>query len=540
MRSTMKWIPAVLLAFGTTACLDLEVKNENQPDINRALSEPSDVEQVIATSFNIWIGTFNSTDFSRPFTQLADELTSTITTRTVQWSEEPRFPFNNDPQGDPVWIPRRPWDNFSECIANTNDGLRAIKNGMILQTINAGEAEAADNTDRGYVFAKIMQGLCIGTLGLTNDLVAIATEDTVIPQGYDDQRNWEREHLQDHTQMTQVAVNSLEQAIARAETGVQFVTPLTWINQNQYNNQQMIELAHTLIARFLVYSPRTPAERAAVDWQKVLFHTERGLTYDWGVTLQSGIRTLGDWLGLVTNTGSSQFRQDIQYLGGADQSGAYQTWLATPLRDRLPFTIVTPDRRVTGTTPTTNGAYFRYMSSLSIFNVDRGTYNQSHYQWYRRANSAYGGFTSSTGFYAMATADENRLLRAEALIRTGDVAAAIPLINVSRQRTVRVGTTVFAQNLPPLLANGDVPEVNGECVPRRKSGACGDVMDALVWERKMELMGQDPVRTLADHRGLGLLEPGTLVHWPIPGRYLVSLLMPIYTHGGIGGTGAAQ
>jgi hypothetical protein len=277
-----------------------------------------------------------------------------------------------------------------------------------------------------------------------------------------------------------------------------------------------------------------------VDWQKVLFHTERGLTYDWGVTLQSGIRTLGDWLGLVTNTGSSQFRQDIQYLGGADQSGAYQTWLATPLRDRLPFTIVTPDRRVTGTTPTTNGAYFRYMSSLSIFNVDRGTYNQSHYQWYRRANSAYGGFTSSTGFYAMATADENRLLRAEALIRTGDVAAAIPLINVSRQRTVRVGTTVFAQNLPPLLANGDVPEVNGECVPRRKSGACGDVMDALVWERKMELMGQDPVRTLADHRGLGLLKPGTLVHWPIPGRYLVSLLMPIYTHGGIGGTAAAQ
>jgi hypothetical protein len=98
---------------------------------------------------------------------------------------------------------------------------------------------------------------------------------------------------------------------------------------------------------------------------------------------------------------------------------------------------------------------------------------------------------------------------------------------------------VFATNLPPITTAG-APLVNGACVPRRKNGACGDVMDALVWERKMELMGLDPIRTWADHRGLGLLEPGTLLHWPIPGRYLASLLMPIYTDGGVGNAGAAQ
>jgi hypothetical protein len=409
---------------------------------------------------------------------------------------------------------------------------------MVIRTLNVGDTAVTDNTDRAVAFAKLMQGICLGYLALALDQIAAATEDTIIPQGYDDQRAWERTHMKPYQQLQQMAILSLEAAIERAQTGAQFTTPLTWINQKQYNNAEIAQLAHTMIARFLVYNPRTPQERAAVNWQQVLTHTQQGLTYDFGPTMQDGILESGNWLGLMTNTNSgSQFRMDPHFFGPGDQSGNYQTWLNALPDTRTPFVITTPDRRLTGATPTSNGAYFRYMSSLSNFNVARGIQYQSHYQWHRRAN--YGGFNSETGQWVLFSADENRLLQAEALLRTGNVQGAVDLINVSRVRGVRVGTTNFAPNLPPITTEG-ATMVDGVCVPRKKSGACGDVMDALIWERKMELTGSDAFRYWADARGLGLLQPGTLLHMPVPGRYLVSLLLPIYTHGGVGGTGAAQ
>jgi hypothetical protein len=559
MRMIKRAMLAGALALSTTACLDMDVVNQNAPDIERALRDPGDVETVISSSFIIWYNNLLNNDVIRIYPQLADQNTTTLTQRGFQWSREPREPFNNDPQGDQVWIPRGPWDGFSECTANTNDGLRRIKEGLAIRTPDAG-GTVVDNTDRAYVFAKLFQGICIGYLGLILDQIASAQEDTIIPAGFDEQRDWEREHLKPYTSQLAMAQQSLDEAIARATSGVQFTTPVTWINQQSLNNQQVIELANTMAARFMVLNARTPAERGQVDWQKVLQHTEKGLTYDFGPTLQQGILTNNNWIGQVnptgTNTSSGEHRTDYKYLGPADQSGNYQTWLNTLPENRTPFYLSTPDRRVMAAAPGTctgapttaacspNGAYFRNRGNVSNFDVARGVQYQSFYVYYKRFNSGYGGFTSQTGQAVMASVDENRLLRAEALLRTGQVQAAIDLINVTRTRAVRIGTTNIATNLPPIpngtSATARLPMVNGACVPRKNDGTCGDIMDALIWERKMELHLQDAVSWWAYARGAGLLLPGTLFHMPIPGRYLVSLLMPIYTHGGIGGTGTAQ
>jgi hypothetical protein len=79
-----------------------------------------------------------------------------------------------------------------------------------------------------------------------------------------------------------------------------------------------------------------------------------------------------------------------------------------------------------------------------------------------------------------------------------------------------------------------------DCVPRTKTGACGSLWDALIYERSIESAGADALRAWYDNRGSGLLQPGTTIHMPIPGRYLVSLGIPIYSFGGVGGQGAAQ
>ena len=84
-----------------------------------------------------------------------------------------------------------------------------------------------------------------------------------------------------------------------------------------------------------------------------------------------------------------------------------------------------------------------------------------------------------------------------------------------------------------------MPTVNGQCVPRREDGTCGDLMDALRWERLIELVGLNPMRAWHDRRGFGELLVGTWVHLPVPARYLVGLGIPNYTFGGVGGSCAA-
>jgi hypothetical protein len=575
MRNSGNGVLAVMMALVTTACFDLDVVNQNNPDIERALRDPSDVEQVIASAFIIWYNFFPSDDASEVYPQLADEVTSTLVQRQFYWAQEPRAPLDNNPNGDQVWIPRLPWDQLSECIANANDGLKPLAGrnedytpraeGPMRLVTPDGNGNASDHTDRAYVFAKMMQGFCLGYLALTNDQVATATEDTIIPEGFDNQQEWERTHLKDYHANLALAIKSLEQAIERANSGDPFQTPTSgWVNAQSYNNQQLAQLAHTMIARLLVSVPRTPAERAAVDWQKVLFHTERGLTYDFGPTLQSGTITSNNFVGELASTGSSELRADPLYVGPADQSGRFQEWLAAADVDKLPFMVITPDRRVSGaptssctaaalasgptggtTACSPSGAYFRNRNSTSIYSLARSVKYQAYHGWYKRANTGYGGYNSTRGQHVMASADENRLLRAEALLRTGQVQAAIDLINVTRTRGVKIGNTTIAANLPAIPATSSattrLPLVNNTCVPRKRDGTCGDVWDALYWEWKMETMAFDPVHYWAWARGIqGYLQPGTILHWPIPGRYLMQLEIPVYTHGGAGGTGAAQ
>jgi hypothetical protein len=539
----------LLLAAGLTACLDMDIVDENRPDRERALGWPEGVEEVIGSLFHVWHNGFTLADVAKSYPMLGEEATNTATQRGVQWSAEPRQALRNEETAAEIWVPRRAWDNFSWTAANANDALREIVNGMRIITVDEGATSRSENTDRAWVWGKLFQGIGLGYLAISMDRAAVATEDTILPTGYDDLLRWERDNIKPWPEVLPVAIRSLEQAIERAQSAAPFLTPTHWIPGQRYDNAQVIQLAHTMIARLLVYSARTPAEREAVDWEKVLHHTARGLTYDWGPLMEPGGFTDGSYLWRLNNTGSSNvnnvLRISNRLLGPADQSGAYQAWVAAPRSERDRFDILTPDRRVHGepvideeghvTIP--NGAYFRYLSSDVGMDPARGRYTFSAYGWWRRANYQ-DGVNHQNGHYVLASADENRLLRAEALLRTGRIQEAVDLINVTRTRGVKLGNEFTDSNLPPLTVAG-APEVDGECVPRTAEGACGSVMDALMWERQIELLGQDPMRAWHDRRGFGQLQPGTILHMPIPARYLISLGIPLYTFGGVGGDGAA-
>ena len=117
-------------------------------------------------------------------------------------------------------------------------------------------------------------------------------------------------------------------------------------------------------------------------------------------------------------------------------------------------------------------------------------------------------------------------LRAEAYIRLNRAAEALPIINKTRTENGK---------LPAATVTG----VSGDrCVPRTLAGACGNLMDALIYEKRLETLWLSAGLDYFDARGFGILVPGTFIHLPVPAVELTSLQIPAYTFGGDAGGGS--
>jgi hypothetical protein len=81
------------------------------------------------------------------------------------------------------------------------------------------------------------------------------------------------------------------------------------------------------------------------------------------------------------------------------------------------------------------------------------------------------------------------------------------------------------------------PDVAG-CVPRKTTGACGGLWDALRYEKRIEGAGVDGQVAFWDARGWNTLAQNSFIQFPIPGRELEIQRQSIYTYGG-GGAGSA-
>jgi hypothetical protein len=121
---------------------------------------------------------------------------------------------------------------------------------------------------------------------------------------------------------------------------------------------------------------------------------------------------------------------------------------------------------------------------------------------------------------------EMNLLKAEALYRLGDRQGAADIVNMSR---------VANGELPPVTVDGTSGD---RCTPRTASGACGDLFEALKYEKRLEVFLAYTGDAFFDDRGWGDLVSGTAMQFPVPAAELETLIMEIYTFGG-GGEGSA-
>jgi hypothetical protein len=334
-------------------------------------------------------------------------------------------------------------------------------------------------------------------------------------------------NFQGYADVSKAAIAQLDSAIAIANRGPDFTLPVdSWLFQAM-TRAQLVRLANSFAAKALAQTPRTRAERAAVDWAEVIRRVDAGIQADYAPVAQPDI-LWDDWKRLVarvrTGPPSDYGRPSYWVLGPADSTQGFVNWAATPVANRVAFQLRTKDRRIQSAAgPASAGTYVGYNAS-NIFAVSRGSYRFSHY-FYRRNGTT---TTWQTGAQPALTVTEMNLLKAEALIRLNRAAEAVPLINLSR---------VAQGQLPPVTVDGPPDEAG--CVPRKLSGACGSLWDALRYEKRIEGLGVDGVTAFLDARGWQTLPQNTVIHLPIPGRELGVLLRELYTYGGPGAPGSA-
>lgn len=516
MRTIQLFVLGILAAVGL-ACHDLDVTNPNNPDREVVAHSPSDVETLISTSFRRWFNRSQLTTPSMSLATMADELTSGFFDfGTQETSREPREPIQNDPlAANPPHM--SPFSTYYSVIAGVNTGIQAIRQRGL--KIMAGNT---DVTPRALAFGKFVQGLTHGYIAILYDQGWVhgdaVDSDTLRFGGGSRQVH---DLIRPYTEVRDSAIAQLNDAVKLA-TDNSFTLPgdasAEWVPGVTMTNQKFAQLIHSYIARIMVNSARTPAERAAVDWTTVISHIDQGITEDFAPSGTPSIlqSTYKQYSARQRTTTPGDFaRVDYMLIGPADLSDNFITWYNKPWSDRTPFQITTTDNRIG--TGANKGTYIGYHVA-NIFAADRGTAQRSYYYFHRLGTST----SWQNGAILVMTVAEMDLLKAEGLIRLGRANEAIPLINKTR---------VANGGLPPVTIDG-VPGDPTNCIPRKLNGSCGSLWDALRYEKRIEGLGVDAAVTFADMRGWGGLVVNTPLHFPFPGNQLQLLQTPLYTVGG--------
>jgi hypothetical protein len=549
MRNIIRGAALIALAALGACDKQLTVGNPNSPNASQALASPSDLENFLGSYYKRW------------HTAMYGSQSNVAAMAAVQ-SFETYSTLSNNCIGQRVGIPRAGNDNSIGNLC-TPEQLRVyqIENEVqrvassVLKQLNApGYSLGGAAQDlRGKAFAQFLRGLALGTLAETYDSTAIIDE-TMDPA--------DPGKLSGYKEVGAASLDALQKAIdfataSNAATGGNgFPLPTTWIpSSTSFTAAEFIKLAHSYKARYRAGIARTKVERDAVDWAAEIADAQAGITADHdNITSTTG--GPGDtWRSVFDGPGSYQTQPPF-IIGMGDVSGSYAAWTALPLAARGPnFHMVTPDQRLPqGTTRPEQQADFAISSceiastpcKRYIANRASGSDGTAQIPWggseydFNRFHSwnIKGDGTARNGKLVFFTLAENNLLEAEGQIYKGNFAAAAALINKTR---------VGNGKLPPITALDNTTPVGPDdinCVPKVPTALtgplkCGNMMEALKWEKRLETENTHWMAWFIDSRGWGDLPEGTPLFWATPFADLQVRNLPVYSVGGSNPTGGA-
>ena len=523
--TAVAWISGALLL---GACFQLDIANPNGLNRDTVFNNASNAEAALIGGFRRYYnqavgrdsGSYGNASSLHQITPVWGNEFANVLAAT----SEPRDPIDNVALSSVVT--RGPWYDPLGTIAIAREVYNGIEaNGLRFGGISVATPNGAD-TPRARIFAKFLIAISNLQLALRFDQGHLHELNTNID-------TLKATDFKPSAQVNALAIRQLREVIADSKAAAEFSIPPTWINGQTVPRDEFVRIVYSYIARANVYQPRTPALRAAVNWQSVLTLLDSGIVArDFSVQSDPAVSYTRSVYLANSYTTSTTYRVNNRVFGPGDTTGRYQTWLETPIAARpiSGFWPVSPDRRITGVSLTTG----RPDSTLAGRLLERRTTNwgsatttyvASMYRVLRWANPP-ALDSAARARTPLITLDEMRFIRAEALFRVGRSAEVPALLNPTR----------VAAGLQPVTASG--PPNNSSCVPRKNDRSCGDLFDAIQYEKRIVMLATDAEVPYYDQRGWGKLIAGTPLELPVSGRDLTFYGLPIYTFGGVAGNGA--
>jgi hypothetical protein len=539
-----KLIPyvALLAAFGLGACGEdsLIVTNPNSGETKRVIGTPDDAEKLLGSYYKRWYaGLYGNPGDNPPGTLegMANIMSMQNYSSLNNECQNSRYPFSgatnaNSPGNNCQSDQQRQYFILGEVTRVATNFMTAIKNGDLVLN-----SPARENRDKA--FAEFLRGLSLGYLSLIYDSASVVTEG----QAGDDPGK-----LVSYQSVMDSAYAAFDRAITLANTSATgsggFPIPADWIpSTTSFTTTEFVKLVRSYRALFRANIARNPTERAAVNWDLVIADAANGITADHYALTSSTNGPGGGWR-RIYDGGTTWHQMPPFIIGMGDVSGNYEAWLKQGLTDRgngnVGFFMITPDTRFPqGATRTAQQADFKLQDcevagilSCKRYFTNRpngsdqftgngwGWSNYDFNRFHSWVNKGDAG-TPRNGpllFFPKTALD---MYQAEGLIRKGQFSQAATLINASRT----------AHGLPALTAfdaTSPVPGGLASCVPRvpqppnATTTACGNMMEAMKWEKRMEEAFIQFAAWYFDGRGWGDLAEGTALFWAVPYQDLQS------------------
>ena len=537
MKAIQLLASASLLALSASACdQHLSVQDLSDPDVARVFATGQSIESTIGAGYQTVHNAIANTS-NEPGVEVwgLESYSSLNNFNLGTRSAIPRLPINNVINSPSILPEFRDLSKEARLIVNAMNALDLlVKSGKSIGT------PAKDLRARSFGFFVV--GTSLGWLAIMYDSAGIVApgmpSDSIPP-------------LSGAQDVMKSALTMLDSALAIANNPTAagaFPLEAAWMSgATGLSLDQYKRLIRSYKARFRAGVSRTPADAAKVDWAKVADDAENGINFN--LMVNSGGSTGWNVGYEVTRYQDPTWSEmTMMYMGMADVSGGYANFIAQDYAHKNgQFLVITPDQRWPqgATRAAQNAASVQptsvtskpYISNRLVGNDVVGDgWGISFYDYFRYR---YIKTNSNTGPFPEFLKAENDLLAAEAYIRLGKIAEAAAKIDLSR------------------VANGGLPALTGvitsatqpvpggaSCVPQvpTPSGtvACGNIMEAMKYEKRVENTYASFGRFWIDGRGWGDLVEGTPLEFPVPYQEMQTRQKPFYLLGPGFGSAAAK
>jgi hypothetical protein len=526
-KSFFRWAAVSAALIGAVACNDTElaVQNPNSGESDRVLGTPNDAEALLGTYYKRWSsGVYGSTADLQGMAGIQSLMNySSLANNCLNG----RTPFTGAANSN---APGNVCAGEQSRLYFFNHEVDRVANTFLTKLRDGLELGSQARTNRDKAFAEFLRGLAIGYTSLMHDSVSVV----IVGQDANDPGT-----LIGYKAGADSAFAAFQRAIDLTNAVVPgdqgFPLPSTWIpSPMSWDKANFVRLIRSYRARIRASLARTPAERAAVDWAAVVADAQNGFTADHLITTNTTTGPINSWRTQYTSF-TTWHQMPPFFIGMADVSGSYAAWIAQPVGERgagnVSYTLVTPDLRFPqGATRAAQQADFaltqcnttgavckRYFVNrpagsdvLSGAGFGWSNYdNVRNYNWNLRGEAGVAR-NGPTPFMVKAELD---MLQAEGLYRQGNYAGAAALVNITR----------VANGLPAITAFDATSPVPGgsQCVPKVPVApfnvvACGNLWDALKYEKRIEGAYMSYAPWYLDGRGWGELPKDTPLFWPVP------------------------